>query len=84
MISEKPMGPDERIVRYAEFAAKYDVHEALDMKGRHLSFFEFYNLDVLLTMLGGLLLILFLVLKMVVVVFRCIRIKLFGQKTKRE
>lgn len=46
------MGPDQRIVKYAEFAAKFDVHEALDMTGRNLSLVEFYNLDVFAAMAG--------------------------------
>ncbi|KAI6196348.1 hypothetical protein M3Y94_01098400 [Aphelenchoides besseyi] len=39
--------PDERLVKYTEFAARFDVHEHLDLPGRHLSVVEYYNLDVL-------------------------------------
>ncbi|KAI6216567.1 UDP-glucuronosyltransferase [Aphelenchoides fujianensis] len=36
MIRAKPMSPDERFVKYTEFAAQHDVHEQLDLPGRHL------------------------------------------------
>ncbi|KAI6193689.1 UDP-glucuronosyl/UDP-glucosyltransferase family-containing protein [Aphelenchoides besseyi] len=39
--------PDERLVKSTEFAARFDVHEHLDLPGRHLSVVEYYNLDVL-------------------------------------
>ncbi|KAI6184876.1 UDP-glucuronosyltransferase [Aphelenchoides bicaudatus] len=83
MIANKPMGPDERIVKYAEFAARFDVHEALDMTGRHLNTIEFYNLDVLASM--ALLAVSALVILILLIKFalRLLIAKLFG-KTKRD
>jgi hypothetical protein len=76
MIAKKPISADERIVKYAEFAAEFDVHEALDIYGRNLSVIEFYNIDVLCSMFSIILAALFVIYKMVV--FR----KLF--KIKRD
>jgi 2-hydroxyacylsphingosine 1-beta-galactosyltransferase len=76
MIAKKPISVDERIVKYAEFAAEFDVDEALDISGRNLSTIEFYNIDVLCSMFLIILTALFVIYKMVV--FR----KLF--KIKRD
>ena len=46
MISAKVLTPEERLIRYTEFAAEFDVHGALDISGRHLSTIEYYCLDV--------------------------------------
>lgn len=48
MIAKKPLSPDERVLKYTEFAAEFGVAENLDMYGRRLSFFQFYSLDVIL------------------------------------
>jgi hypothetical protein len=83
MIAAKPLSPDERIVKHAEFAARFDVHQALDMSGRHLSNIEFYNLDVLAVM-ASLVLLAFLVLFFVTrFALRFLFFKLLG-KSKRE
>jgi UDP-N-acetylglucosamine transferase subunit ALG13 len=47
IIRNKPMNPDDRLIRHVEFAAKYDVHSALDLHGRYLSTIEYYNLDII-------------------------------------
>ncbi|CAD5214224.1 unnamed protein product [Bursaphelenchus xylophilus] len=46
MIKGKPMQPAERVLKYTEYAVKYDISKALELEGRHLSFVEFYNIDV--------------------------------------
>ena len=46
MISAKVLTPEERLIRYTEFAAEFDVHGALDISGRYLSTIEYYCLDV--------------------------------------
>jgi hypothetical protein len=82
MIAKKPTKPDENIVKYAEFAAEFDVHGALDIYGRHLSTIEFYNIDVLGAMFLIILTALFLVYKMVSFVLRFVFRKVI--KTKRD
>lgn len=42
------MNAKERFIEYVEFAAKYDIRPALDMKARQLSTLEFYNIDSIL------------------------------------
>ena len=46
MIRAKVLTPEERLVRYTEFAAEFDVHAALDISGRYLSTIAYYSLDV--------------------------------------
>uniref|UniRef100_A0A914CE27 glucuronosyltransferase n=1 Tax=Acrobeloides nanus TaxID=290746 RepID=A0A914CE27_9BILA len=48
MIKAKPMTADERLTKYVEFAAKFGNDNNLDMHGRHLNFFEFYCLDIII------------------------------------
>lgn len=63
------MQPDERFVKHVEFAAKYNIHEALDMEGRYLSTVQYYNIDIialLLLILTVVLTISFVVLRFVV------------------
>lgn len=78
LIRSKPMNADERLIKYVEFAAKYDVHSALDLNGRYLSTIEYYNLDVI-----GLI---FLFISSILVVFyyfvRFTLRKCFGRKRK--
>ncbi|CAD5228143.1 unnamed protein product [Bursaphelenchus xylophilus] len=47
IIRDKPQSPEERIVKACEFAAKYELHEHLDLPGRTLGVIEFYNIDVI-------------------------------------
>lgn len=80
LLKAKPYTPEETFVRYSEFAARFDLHERLDLYGRHLSFVEFYNLDVcvfLILSLSTVLLILFLVLRCC---FRCAKRRVCKQK----
>lgn len=74
MIARKPLSPEERVLRYAEFAAEFDVAGNLDMYGRHLGFLAFYSLDVILTLTAGtllaFLLFMFLTYKLVVCICR--------------
>ncbi|KAH7717113.1 UGT-62 protein [Aphelenchoides avenae] len=51
MIAKKPLSPDERILKYTEMAAEFDVAENLDIYGRRLNFFQYYSLDVILPIL---------------------------------
>ncbi|CAD5214068.1 unnamed protein product [Bursaphelenchus xylophilus] len=52
IIRNKPISPEERVVQTAEFAAKYDVEEHLDMDGRKLSTIQFYNLDIIFAIIS--------------------------------
>ncbi|CAD5214066.1 unnamed protein product [Bursaphelenchus xylophilus] len=48
IIRNKPISPEQRVVQTAEFAARYDIEEHLDMDGRKLSTIEYYNIDIIL------------------------------------
>jgi hypothetical protein len=46
VIRTKPLSPEERVVKYSEHAAQFDVHKYLDLEGRKLDFIRYYNLDI--------------------------------------
>ncbi|KAI6226244.1 UDP-glucuronosyltransferase [Aphelenchoides fujianensis] len=46
ILAAKPMSADQKVVKFAEFAAKFDVHEHLDFYGRHLNTIQYHSLDV--------------------------------------
>ncbi|KAI6238746.1 UDP-glucuronosyltransferase [Aphelenchoides fujianensis] len=46
ILAAKPMSGDQKVVKFAEFAAKFDVHEHLDLYGRHLNTIQYHSLDV--------------------------------------
>uniref|UniRef100_A0AC34FSE1 UDP-glucuronosyltransferase n=1 Tax=Panagrolaimus sp. ES5 TaxID=591445 RepID=A0AC34FSE1_9BILA len=47
MIAAKPTKPEERVVKYAEFAAQFGDTGTLQIEGRHQSFIVLYSLDVI-------------------------------------
>lgn len=77
IIRNKPMQPDELFVKHVEFAAKYNVHEALDMHGRYLNTVQYYNLDII----GLLLTTITIVLSISFLVLRCIVRRCFCRKS---
>ncbi|KAI6184687.1 UDP-glucuronosyltransferase [Aphelenchoides bicaudatus] len=46
-IRSKPMNSEERILKYSEHAAQFDVHKYLDSYGRQLNSVEYHGLDLL-------------------------------------
>ncbi|CAD5235188.1 unnamed protein product [Bursaphelenchus xylophilus] len=46
LIKAKPLSATDRFVKYAELAAKFNLHEVLDLPGKSLNFVQYYNLDV--------------------------------------
>jgi uncharacterized membrane protein YfhO len=77
MIAEKPMKPDERVLKYAEFAAKFNVAEQLDIPGRTLNIIQFYNLDAIFVIFSVIFLALYIVYKLVrlsiCLLYKCVR-----------
>ncbi|KAE9547375.1 hypothetical protein FO519_009414 [Halicephalobus sp. NKZ332] len=47
MIQAKPMTPEERVVKYAEFAAQFGDTDVFQSKGRHLNIIQLYSIDVI-------------------------------------
>jgi len=47
MVKAKPMSADERIVKYAEFAAQFGDTGVLQTQGRYMNFIQLYSLDVI-------------------------------------
>ncbi|KAI6184891.1 UDP-glucuronosyltransferase [Aphelenchoides bicaudatus] len=46
MIKKAPMSAEDRVIKYTNFAAEFDVSESLDDPARKLNMIQFYNLDV--------------------------------------
>ncbi|CAD5214575.1 unnamed protein product [Bursaphelenchus xylophilus] len=70
MIRAKPMGPDERIRKYSEFAAEFDVASNLDIHGRDVNFFVFYSLDVIAFLLSIIAIAFYGIYRMITLIFR--------------
>jgi len=47
MVKAKPMSADERIVKYAEFAAQFGDTDVLQTQGRYMNFIQLHSLDVI-------------------------------------
>uniref|UniRef100_A0AC34R6N1 UDP-glucuronosyltransferase n=1 Tax=Panagrolaimus sp. JU765 TaxID=591449 RepID=A0AC34R6N1_9BILA len=61
MVKSKPMSADERILKFAEFAAQFGDSGALQTQGRHMNAFQLYSLDVVLLFVVGLILALIII-----------------------
>lgn len=53
MIKSKPQSAEERIIKYAEFAAKFGNKNNLELHGRYLNFMMYYCLDIILLVIGS-------------------------------
>ncbi|CAD5210518.1 unnamed protein product [Bursaphelenchus okinawaensis] len=80
MIKGKPMQPAERVLKYTQYAATYDVKQVLELEGRHQNVIEFYNIDVYLVFLTILWLVPYVFYKLV----RCCCCRRKAVKSKRE
>uniref|UniRef100_A0A915D9A5 glucuronosyltransferase n=1 Tax=Ditylenchus dipsaci TaxID=166011 RepID=A0A915D9A5_9BILA len=47
----KPMKSEERVVKYAEFAAEFGDTGTLQLQGKHLTFVQLHSLDVIFTLM---------------------------------
>ncbi|XGW26417.1 hypothetical protein V3C99_007213 [Haemonchus contortus] len=76
MLLNQPISAKQLLIRHAEFTARYGRLPNLDPYGRHLSFIEYFLIDVFLVVSSTTLLIVFIVFR---VVRRC-----FGCKSKSK
>ncbi|CAJ0963842.1 unnamed protein product, partial [Mesorhabditis belari] len=51
MIAERPISPQEQLVKFTEFAAKHGPFPQLDPYGRQLSIFTFYLVDIIFSII---------------------------------
>uniref|UniRef100_A0A915D7N2 glucuronosyltransferase n=1 Tax=Ditylenchus dipsaci TaxID=166011 RepID=A0A915D7N2_9BILA len=51
MVKAKPMKSEERVVKYAEFAAEFGDTGTLQLQGKHLTFVQLHSLDVIFTLM---------------------------------
>jgi len=66
MIEAKPMKSEERVVKYAEFAARFGDSGVFTSEGIHLSFIQLYSIDVVLFLL-------FVITAFIYIVYRLIK-----------
>ncbi|WKY07855.1 hypothetical protein Q1695_007385 [Nippostrongylus brasiliensis] len=52
MLLNKPVSPKELVIKHCEFAARFGRLPNLDPYGRHLSFVEYFLIDILLAVIG--------------------------------
>ncbi|KIH62890.1 hypothetical protein ANCDUO_06824 [Ancylostoma duodenale] len=62
MLRSQPISPQELLLRHAEFAARSGKLPNLDPYGRHLSFVQYYLLDVVAAIVATLSLLIFLLI----------------------
>ncbi|KAE9547668.1 hypothetical protein FO519_009120 [Halicephalobus sp. NKZ332] len=48
VMQSKPMPADERVIKYAEFAAQFGNTGVLQTQGRYMNFIQIYSLDVII------------------------------------
>jgi hypothetical protein len=84
MIAEKPMKANERVLKYAEFAAKFDVAEQLDIPGREMSVITFYNLDAQAFILAVIVLAFYVLYKVIFAAVFVIQKVLIWQSAKAK
>lgn len=77
------MTPEERFVRYTEFAAKYGNDNNMDMAGRELGFFAFYSLDIILPFLIIVLLIFYVSYRLMIFVVKKLLNKFLANPYKK-
>jgi hypothetical protein len=86
MIAEKPMKVDERVLKYTEFAAKFNVAEQLDLPGRTMGTIQFYNIDAIFAIFGAIFFALYIVYRLlrlcVCLVLKCLCRR--SKKTKSD
>ncbi|KAI6195922.1 UDP-glucuronosyltransferase [Aphelenchoides besseyi] len=78
MMQNKPMSAAETVLRYTEFAARFDVASSLDIYGRRLNVIAFYNLDVFALLILLVLLVLYVSYVVLRSAFR-LSFRLFGK-----
>ena len=72
MIASKPQSSEERIIKYAEFAARFGNDNNLDIEGRHMNYFQFYCLDIIIPMIGFFSMLLYLLSKILLSILKII------------
>ncbi|MFH4978077.1 hypothetical protein AB6A40_004786 [Gnathostoma spinigerum] len=72
MIRSKPMTPQERVVKYTEFAAEFGPITNFNPASLTLNVFQFYMLDILIPFIVFALIFLYFIFRLVVWTLRCI------------
>uniref|UniRef100_A0A158PCL4 UDP-glucuronosyltransferase n=1 Tax=Angiostrongylus cantonensis TaxID=6313 RepID=A0A158PCL4_ANGCA len=64
ILRNQPIGPKQLVVSYSEFAARFGTLPNLDPYGRHLSFLQYYLIDVLLACVFAFCFVVFAIFKL--------------------
>jgi hypothetical protein len=81
ILSSKPFQAEDLFIKNVEFATKYNLHEHLDMYGRHLSTIEYYNVDVFGIVILATLIAIYLVYRLIRLLISCVK---RPKKAKKE
>ncbi|PIO59899.1 hypothetical protein TELCIR_18624, partial [Teladorsagia circumcincta] len=65
MLLNQPVSAKQLLIKHCEFAARFGRLPNLDPYGRHLSFIEYYLIDIFLVVLGVIIFVAFVVYKIV-------------------
>uniref|UniRef100_A0A1I7U6S1 glucuronosyltransferase n=3 Tax=Caenorhabditis tropicalis TaxID=1561998 RepID=A0A1I7U6S1_9PELO len=83
-LENQPVKPRELLIRHAEFAAQFGRISSLDPHSRHMSFIQYFLIDVALILLFSLFLIFFVVFQMTKRIINCLPFTLSSLKQKTD
>ncbi|GMR39560.1 hypothetical protein PMAYCL1PPCAC_09755, partial [Pristionchus mayeri] len=83
VMDSRPFTPRELLVRHVEFAAKFGPQKVLNSQGRELSYFIYYNIDIIGIVVALLSLFLFILYRSLLSIFNCLRVRKVVAKEKK-
>uniref|UniRef100_A0A0K0F3F6 glucuronosyltransferase n=1 Tax=Strongyloides venezuelensis TaxID=75913 RepID=A0A0K0F3F6_STRVS len=79
-LNKRPIGSKKLLVEHIEFAAEFGRLDMLDLASRNMGLIEFYNLDIILPVLFGFLILIYLLFFLIIKILE----KLFASKLKTD
>uniref|UniRef100_A0A0N5AEB0 glucuronosyltransferase n=1 Tax=Syphacia muris TaxID=451379 RepID=A0A0N5AEB0_9BILA len=74
-IKNKPMPPEERIIKYTEFAAKFGPLKDLNYAGEKLNFIQYYLLDILVPFATVVILLVYICIRKIISIRNRLKVK---------
>uniref|UniRef100_A0A0K0FG88 glucuronosyltransferase n=1 Tax=Strongyloides venezuelensis TaxID=75913 RepID=A0A0K0FG88_STRVS len=79
-LNKRPIGSKKLLVEHIEFAAEFGRLDMLDLASRNMGIIEYYNLDIILPVLIGFLILIYLLFFLIIKILE----KLFASKLKTD
>uniref|UniRef100_A0A0K0F3H8 glucuronosyltransferase n=1 Tax=Strongyloides venezuelensis TaxID=75913 RepID=A0A0K0F3H8_STRVS len=79
-LNKRPIGSKSLLVEHIEFAAEFGKLDMLDLGSRNMGMIEYYNLDIIIPVIIGFLMLIYFLFYMIFIIIR----KLFKPKVKTE